>query len=105
MITRLRLTLLIALCALMPSAAAAQGTPAGAAGPRLDATSVAFRSPAESQPAEMQARTRSMGRPVALMVVGGAALVLGVVIGDDVGALFSIAGAVAFLYGLYLYLR
>jgi hypothetical protein len=108
MLTRLRLVLLLALSLLTPMAAASaqQSTRiAPAAGPRLDVTAVAMQPPQTEQAAMLQARTNSMGRPMALMLVGGAALVLGLVIGDDVGTLFSIAGAVAFLYGLYLYLR
>lgn len=106
--TRLRFVLLFALSIVTPMAAApaqqaAQRPPA--AGPRLELTTAAMQQPATERPALAQARTKSMGRPIALMVMGGAALVLGIVIGNDVGTLFSIAGAVAFLYGLYLYLR
>jgi hypothetical protein len=39
------------------------------------------------------------------MVVGGAAVVLGALIGDDVGTVFMIGGAVALLIGLYQYLQ
>ena len=41
---------------------------------------------------------------VALMAVGGAALVIGAVIGDDAGTLVMLGGAVVGLYGLYLFL-
>lgn len=107
MLTRLRLILLLAFALLTPmvAASAQQSSPASAAGPRLDVTAAAMQQPHGEQAALLQARTNSMGRPMALMLVGGAALVLGLVIGSDVGTLFSIAGAVAFLYGLYLYLR
>lgn len=108
MITRLRFALLLALTMLVPIATLpAQQATAGqpAAGPRLDVTAVGMQQPETEASAMRQARTNSMGRPMALMLVGGAALVLGLVIGNDVGTLFSIAGAVAFLYGLYLYLR
>lgn len=44
-------------------------------------------------------------RDVALMIVGGAALVLGAVIGDDAGALMMVGGGVVGLVGLYQYLR
>lgn len=75
------------------------------AGPRLE-TTVAGMTAAPADAAPMQVRrTNSMGRPIALMVVGGAAVILGAVIGSDVGTLISVGGAVAFLYGLYLYLR
>lgn len=105
--TRLRFLLLLAISLLVPVAAlpAQQAAASTAAGPRLDVTAVAMQQTESESSALRQARTNSMGRPMALMLVGGAALVLGLVIGDDVGTLFSIAGAVAFLYGLYLYLR
>ena len=41
---------------------------------------------------------------VALMIVGGAALILGSVIGDDAGALMMVGGGVVALFGLYQYL-
>ena len=108
--TRLRTTLLALLVAVLPAmpAAAQSAAPAPVpAGPRIEATSAAFRVGADTDEriALMQARTNSMGRPIALMVVGGAAIVLGALIGDDIGTLFTIGGAVALIYGLYLYLR
>jgi hypothetical protein len=39
------------------------------------------------------------------MIVGGAALVAGLIIGDDAGALLAVSGAVVGLYGLYLFVR
>jgi len=51
------------------------------------------------------ARRKSMGQPVALMIVGGAAIVIGAVIGGDAGTIFMIGGAVAGLIGLYQYLQ
>jgi hypothetical protein len=44
-------------------------------------------------------------RDVALMIVGGTALILGAVIGDDAGAFVMVGGAVVGLVGLYQYLR
>jgi hypothetical protein len=41
---------------------------------------------------------------VALMIVGGAALILGSVIGDDAGAMLAVGGGVVGLVGLYQYL-
>lgn len=109
MFARLRSAFLIALTAALPvmPAAAQQGSAPAAGGPRIDATTAAFRAPADADGriALMQARTNSVGKPVALMAVGGAAIVLGALIGDDIGTLFTIGGAVALIYGLYLYLR
>jgi hypothetical protein len=41
------------------------------------------------------------GRNMALVIVGGAALVTGLLIGDDAGAILAVGGAVVGLYGLY----
>lgn len=111
--------LLLAAFALVPATAHAQnatasGTPAAqqavapvAAGPTIDASAVAFRVEAASvdSAAVMLQRRQSMGQPVALMIVGGAAILVGAVIGDAPGTLFMIGGAVALLYGLYQYTK
>jgi hypothetical protein len=47
---------------------------------------------------------RRTSRDVALMIVGGAALILGSVIGDDAGAMLAVGGGVVGLVGLYQYL-
>ena len=52
-----------------------------------------------------QARRRGMGQPVALMVVGGAALLTGLIIGGDAGTVIAVSGALIGLYGLYEYLQ
>jgi poly-gamma-glutamate capsule biosynthesis protein CapA/YwtB (metallophosphatase superfamily) len=45
------------------------------------------------------------GQSIALMVVGGAAIVIGALAGDDTGTILILGGAVVGLYGLYLYMR
>ena len=45
------------------------------------------------------------GQSKALMIVGGAALVTGLIIGGDAGALLAVGGAVVGLYGLYQFVR
>ena len=45
------------------------------------------------------------GRNVALMVVGGAALIIGAVIGGAAGVLVAVAGAAVGLYGLYYFVQ
>jgi len=42
---------------------------------------------------------------VAMMIVGGAALVVGSVIGDDAGTIMMVGGGVVGLVGLYRYLQ
>ena len=112
---RVRLVVLALFALLLPSLASAQDAtllqpappPAPAAGPTVDASATAFRalaSASDFNALEMQ-RRQSAGKPVALMIVGGAAILVGAVIGDAPGTLFMVGGAVALLYGLYLYLQ
>jgi len=109
MYARLRLILLVVIALASPSAGAAQQSnaqvaPAG--GPRFDAIVTGFRTTEQrlDNVVSLQ-RRQSQSQPVALMIVGGAAIVLGALIGDDVGLLFMIGGAVALLIGLYKYLQ
>lgn len=48
---------------------------------------------------------RPFGLSQTLMIVGGAALLTGAIIGDDAGTVLMVAGAGVGLYGLYLFLR
>ncbi len=47
----------------------------------------------------------NLGQAQALMVVGGAALIVGAIIGDDPGTIIMVGGAIVGLYGLYQYLQ
>lgn len=51
------------------------------------------------------ARGKSFGEAEALMIVGGAAFVAGMLIDGRVGTFVSVVGLGVGLYGLYLYLR
>lgn len=73
-------------------------------GPTLAAASVAVRH-AEAPVTTAPARRAGYGQPVALMVVGGAALLTGLIIGDDAGTAIAVGGAVVGLIGLYQYLQ
>ena len=73
-------------------------------GPTFDAASVAVRH-VESPVTATPARHAGYGQPVALMVVGGAALVTGLLIGDSAGTAIAVGGAVVGLIGLYQYLQ
>jgi hypothetical protein len=91
-----------------PSVTAAREAPA--AGPTLAAASVAVRAPAPVQAPRIGVESallqeRRMGRNVALMIVGGAAVITGLLIGDDAGTLIAVGGAVVGLYGLYQFVR
>ena len=77
-------------------------TPAPA-GPTMDAAAVGVR---HTPVATTAAAPRGgYGQPVALMVVGGAAILVGLIIGGDVGTVIAVGGAVAGLVGLYQYLQ
>lgn len=103
-----------------PLAASGQSTPAPApasgtvspdstpAGPAIASASVAYHPAAstDSLSLEPQRRQRQgMGQAQAMMIAGGAAVIVGLIIGDDVGTLIAVGGAVVGLYGLYMYLR
>ena len=55
-----------------------------------------------SKPAPFRGDTRQNR---ALMIVGGAGMLTGMVIGGDSGTLISVGGGVVFLWGLYQYLQ
>jgi hypothetical protein len=52
-----------------------------------------------------QRRRAGLGQPMAMMIVGGAAVLLGAIIGDTPGTVIMIGGAVIGLIGLYEYLQ
>ena len=76
-------------------------------GPTQDAASVAVR-PVETKELQLNAAAaprKGYGQPVALMVVGGAAVLTGLIISNDAGAVIAVGGAIMGLYGLYEYLQ
>jgi len=74
-------------------------------GPSLSSARVASHAISTSRGAPVVIQNRTSNRnSVALMIVGGAALVVGAVIGDDAGTLVMLGGAAVGLYGLYLFL-
>lgn len=77
------------------------------AGPTLAAARVAARyhESADLKITTAAPRRAGYGQPVALMVVGGAALLTGLIIGDDAGTVIAVGGALVGLYGLYEYLQ
>ena len=110
--TRILVLILIALVSI-PGAAAlgrSQQAPSArstaTAGPRRALTATAVHRTVQSDSTAMLSpRKQGVGKPVALMIVGGAALIVGLVIGGDVGTLFAIGGALIGLVGLYQYLQ
>ena len=117
---RMHLTAIVALVVLAPAAGAqdlarpelarseAPVATAVPAVPSLEAASVAVRAPVAER--EMAAdvgapvAAAQFGRGETLMIVGGAALLAGLIIGDDAGTVIAVGGAIVGLYGLYLYL-
>ena len=75
------------------------------AGPTLSSATVgAHRLSAETSPAPFAPRG-GYGQSTALMVVGGAAVLVGLVVGGGAGYAISVGGAVIGLLGLYQYLQ
>ena len=87
-----------------PSPAAAAATTSFA--PTLAATHLGF-SAADHAPLTVNASAASMGarEGKALAIVGAAAVVIGLVVGDDTGTLITIGGAGLGLFGLYIWQR
>ena len=114
---RTHLAALVALVLLAPGAGAQAIGPAevaprepSAAAPAIpsrDAASVAVRASVgmETGAPAAPAAAAALGRGETLMIVGGAALLAGLIIGDDAGTVIAVGGAVVGLYGLYLYLQ
>lgn len=86
-----------------PTAAESVAT---AAGPSISASAIAARAEQrenrEAAVAMIQSRDR---RGTTLMMVGGAAFLAGLLIGDDAGAAVAVGGALVGLYGLYIYMQ
>ena len=77
---------------------------AAPAGPVASTASVAVRRAPAEAPAPAPAPA-TQGRGTGLMIVGAAAILTGIVIGNGAGYAISVAGAVIGLYGLYQYLQ
>jgi hypothetical protein len=85
----------------------ATGDSSSALGPRIvraAATAPIVLSPVVASPQGSSAHVGA-GTNVALMGVGAAAIVIGLLVGGDGGAMISIGGGVLGLYGLFRYLR
>jgi hypothetical protein len=85
----------------------AQAAPAAPRGPILADAAIAPRlhlSGADEADATAAAR-RPFGTSQTLMIVGGATLLAGAIIGGDAGTIMMVGGAGIGLYGLYLFLR
>lgn len=77
-------------------------------GPTVAAATLGVRAPSASKDANAKTTADAhmgAGQNVALMVVGGAAIVIGAVIGGAGGILLAIAGAAIGLWGLYNFIQ
>ncbi|MEP6730892.1 MAG: hypothetical protein ABJE10_09650 [bacterium] len=74
-------------------------------GPTLDAASVAVKNVTVETKTPAPTPGKYYDQGTKLMLVGGAAILTGIVVGGDAGHAISIAGAVIGLYGLYKYLE
>jgi len=76
-------------------------------GPTVSANIAGIRAPTSAHSLNARAADTHMGagENVALMVVGGAALIIGAVIGGTPGVLIAIGGAIVGLYGLYHFIQ
>lgn len=96
-----------------PAVVAAQGPAAPSAtsqrsvGPTVAANTAGIRAPTATRSLNARAADTHMGagENVALMVVGGAAIIIGAIIGETAGLLIAVAGAVIGLYGLFHFIQ
>jgi hypothetical protein len=91
---------------LRPTESTAEDSSARTArGPSVSSARVAAHQASTTRGAPPVLQNRTSNRnALALMIVGGAALVIGAVIGDDAGTLVMLGGAAVGLYGLYMFL-
>ena len=75
-----------------------------AQGPTLQSSTVAVRHQPSTETAAAASR-HGTGQPEALMIVGGAAILVGILVGGGAGYAIAVGGAVVGLYGLYQYLQ
>jgi hypothetical protein len=83
--------------------------PAPQAGPTMQSLRVGLQpqssASTETMAAAAQRRGAGFGQGEALMIVGGAAILVGAVVGGDGGQIIMIGGAVIGLVGLYKFLQ
>lgn len=77
---------------------------AAATGPSREAATLSPRLASDAALSTHAMRRPSRGSGVGLMIFGGAALITGLIIGDDAGTVIAVGGALVGLYGLYVYL-
>ncbi len=73
-------------------------------GPSIQSAQLSPRFSTETALSANSMRTPSRGSGVGLMILGGAALITGAIIGGSAGTIIAVGGAGVGLYGLYVYL-
>lgn len=95
--------------AMTPNATMTPNVATPSAGPTTAASTVGIRAPVAQRSNANAAAAADphlgAGQNIALMVVGGAALIIGAAIGETAGVLLAIGGAIVFLYGLYNFVQ
>ena len=87
-----------------PNVTASQVQPSQV-GPTFAALTVGVHNVVPATTPAPQRGSAGLGQNEALMIVGGAALLVGAVVGGDAGDIFMMGGAIVGLYGLYTYLQ
>jgi len=98
---------------MVTSTAAAAQAPAqlrskavSAAGPTVAASTAGIRAPSQAKSVNASDSHMGAGTNVALMVVGGVAMIIGAIIDyHTVGLLIAVGGAAIFLYGLFNFIQ
>jgi hypothetical protein len=73
-------------------------------GPSMQSSELSPRFASDQSLSANAMRRPANGTGVPLMILGGAALLTGVIIGDKAGTIIAVGGAIVGLYGLYVYL-
>ena len=73
-------------------------------GPSMESATLSPRFSSTTTQDANTMRKPARGSGVGLMILGGAALITGVIIGDKAGTIIAVGGAIVGLYGLYVYL-
>jgi hypothetical protein len=76
-----------------------------ARGPLMKDAAVGVRLDARNAPLAVPPKFQATGRNPAMMIVGGAALIVGAVVGGQAGTIVMIAGGIIGLVGLWNYLQ
>ncbi|MBA2684791.1 MAG: hypothetical protein H0U66_09895 [Gemmatimonadaceae bacterium] len=73
-------------------------------GPSTEAATLSPRLASHIDLTSQSMRRPSRGSGVGLMIFGGAALITGLIVGNNAGTVIAVGGALVGLYGLYVYL-